>query len=182
MEKILSIIKNTDNIDKKYSKKIHSMELPKLIEILVYLCARIFNPDFVAFYFSLIFANSVYYYNDYYFVLKPLTHVLVCLIVSLTLKKSLARDRPTVLKDKKRINDLRKHEKNCSMPSGDSIQAANFAIILYFYFNSCFGFYLVPLVMFARIFYFCHYIADTIVGALLGAAISYYVYNVLNFI
>ena len=52
----------------------------------------------------------------------------------------------------------RKKEKNFSMPSGDSMQAANFAIVALFYFNiSFFGFLILPFVMVARIFYFCHY-------------------------
>ena len=66
------------------------------------------------------------------------------------------------------------------MPSGDSLQAANFAILLYGYFGTAIRFYFIPLVMFSRIFYFCHYILDTVAGCLCGISISYITYIILN--
>jgi len=89
--------------------------------------------------------------------------------------------RPNYSKKSKRIFDLRRHEKNCSMPSGDSFQAANFSIIIFFYFNSNIGFYILPFVMFARIYYYCHFLFDTIVGALLGLISSSFMYFIVNF-
>ena len=45
-----------------------------------------------------------------------------------------------------------------------------------------FGFFLVPFVMFARIFYFCHYVFDTVIGALMGFFISYILVFSLDFL
>ena len=59
------------------------------------------------------------------------------------------------------------------MPSGDSIQSANFAVLILFYLGNFTGFILIPFVMFARIFYFCHYIMDTVIGVLIGLSVSW---------
>jgi membrane-associated phospholipid phosphatase len=177
----MNILKKLDNFDKEISLKIHNLELNKLLEIIVFIFARMFNPGFVICYFLLILFQTYTTENHKLFILKPLTHTLLILITSNRLKKWLARPRPLKIEKIRRISDLRQHEKNCSMPSGDSIQAANFAIILYFYYNTTIGFFLIPGVMFARIFYFCHYVFDTIVGASLGIIISSLIYYLLNF-
>jgi membrane-associated phospholipid phosphatase len=135
-----------------------------------------FNPDVIVCYFILM---SIASYNNLHFVLKPILHTLISLLVTFAIKRITARPRPEKLY-KKRIHDLRQHEKNFSMPSGDSLQAGNFAIILYVYYNTCLGFLFVPVVMYSRIFYFCHYILDTIAGCTLGIIVSYITYLVIN--
>ena len=62
------------------------------------------------------------------------------------------------------------------MPSGDSLQAGLWSMILLLYFNFYYGMLFVPLVMFARCYYQCHYLSDTVIGALLGMKISYLIY------
>jgi membrane-associated phospholipid phosphatase len=175
-----NIIKNLDTYDKNISDRIHSMEIEPLKEKFVYLSARLFNPDFVAFYFVVILLSNYFIYNDLKFILKPLLHTLILLLITLVLKKLTARPRPSPKKDVKRLYDLRQYEKNCSMPSGDSLQSANWAIILFCYFNSWLGFLLIPFVMFARIYYFCHYVFDTIVGSAMGLTFSYLIYLCIN--
>jgi membrane-associated phospholipid phosphatase len=176
-ESYLSVI---DYYDKKYSLKIHQLELRVNHEKFIYLMARIFNPDFITCYMIAIFMYKLKFLNDAFFVLKPIIHTVICLIITLILKKVTARPRPVNQKGVKRLYDLRQHEKNCSMPSGDSLQCANFCVILLFYFNIPFGFLILPLVMFSRIFYFCHYIMDTIAGSVLGILLSSYIYYQLN--
>jgi hypothetical protein len=56
-----NIIKNLDTYDKNISDRIHSMEIEPLKEKFVYLSARLFNPDFVAFYFVVIFTFKLFY-------------------------------------------------------------------------------------------------------------------------
>ncbi len=175
-----NLINKLDLIDKRISDKIHSMELPPSKEKLIYLSARLFNPDFITCYFLLILASKYFISNDSLFVIKPLIHTLTLLILTLLIKKVTARPRPTPKKEAKRLYDLRKYEKNCSMPSGDSLQSANFAIILLFYFNSFLGFFILPFVMFARIYYFCHYLFDTVVGSVMGILFSYLIYITIN--
>lgn len=148
------------------------METNYFLELLIYLCGRLFNPDILTFYFIILIAYHAYYFKDYFHVVKPLIHVLVALIITVTMKNILRRDRPHQNNLVIRRFNLRSREKNCSMPSGDSMQCASFSIIFLFYMNTPLGFILIPLVMFSRIFFFCHYLMDTIVGTILGFIVS----------
>ena len=175
--KRVSFIKNTltkiDTLDKKISNYIHTLELNKILENIIYIFGRLFNPDIMTiFYLSVLFYQMIINKN-YFYIIKPLIHLTVALILTLILKYSFKRPRPEINSKVKRLHNLRIKEKNFSMPSGDSMQAANFAIVALFYFHISFlGFLIIPFVMFARIFYFCHYFFDTLVGALIGGGIS----------
>ena len=170
---IKNILSKIDSFDKKISNYIHTLELNKVLENIIYIFARLFNPDImIIFYLSILFYQMVIKKN-YFYIIKPLIHLTVTLILTSILKYSFKRPRPEINSKVKRLDNLRKKEKNFSMPSGDSMQAANFAIVALFYFNiSFFGFLILPFVMFARIFYFCHYFFDTLVGALIGGGVS----------
>jgi membrane-associated phospholipid phosphatase len=174
------VISFLDSLDKYLSNKIHSLEFSKEKEFIIYFFGRIFNPDYIFFYHFLILIYKSYFENDFIFVFKPLLHTLISVIITLILKKLTARPRPLENLKVVRFSNLRKHENNCSMPSGDSLQSANFSIILLFYFNCNLGFYLIPFVMFSRIYFFCHYILDTVVGSLMGLIISYNIYLLIN--
>ena len=175
--KRVSFIKNTltkiDTLDKKISNYIHILELNIILENIIYIFGRLFNPDImIIFYLSVLFYQMIINKN-YFYIIKPLIHLTVALILTLILKYSFKRPRPEINSKVKRLHNLRIKEKNFSMPSGDSMQAANFAIVALFYFHISFlGFLIIPFVMFARIFYFCHYFFDTLVGALIGGGIS----------
>lgn len=173
----VSFIKNTlskiDSFDKKISNPIYTLELNKILENIIYVFGRLFNPEIMIFFYISVFLYQMIKNKNYFFVIKPLIHLAVALILTTILKYSFKRPRPEINLNVKRLHNLRKKEKNFSMPSGDSMQAANFAIVALFYFNiSFFGFLIIPFVMFARIFYFCHYFLDTLVGALLGGGVS----------
>lgn len=61
------------------------------------------------------------------------------------------------------------------MPSGDAIQSALFVVFLH-YLNVPF-IYLIIFhigVCLGRVYYMCHWIADTIVASFLGVGIAYY--------
>lgn len=175
-----TILQQIEILDKNLSLIIHDWHLGKNFDFLIYIFARLFNPDFIVSYLIFILSYKIYSNNDYFFVLKPVASTVFCLAVTLTLKKHFGRSRPDYSKKSKRIFDLRRHEKNCSMPSGDSLQASNFAVILCLYFNSNLGFFLIPFVMFARVYFYCHFISDTVVGAILGIFSSSLVYYFIN--
>ena len=70
-------------------------------------------------------------------------HFLLCtilpaynLLVTITLKRKISRPRPikNTIRSESLVFDFRGHEKNHSMPSGDSVQAAGYWILLS-YFN-----------------------------------------------
>ena len=124
----------------------------------------------------------MFYYSNsnFLFILKPLTHVIICLLITVLMKHYTKRIRPKLYENIKRRFNVRDREKNCSMPSGDSMQAANFSIIFYCYFGKIFGFFLIIPVMISRIFFCCHYIMDTIVGVIIGFSVSLCLFNFLN--
>ncbi len=91
------------------------------------------------------------------------------------LKLYFSRERPEQLEAARRVR-IRKLVKNPSFPSGDSAQAALIALLLW---ANCgvddwrrhvwLG--LVPLCMFARVYFGAHWIGDTIAGAAIGAGV-----------
>ena len=73
---------------------------------------------------------------------------------------------------------MRSLEHGKSMPSGDSTAAAYFTGIYLF----TFGFpyitiVVLPLVMLARVYVFCHWIGDTLAGAMLGLTYVYFTFS-----
>ena len=177
----LSLLSKLDLMDKSLSTPIYKLETNCLIEFLIYSFARLFNPDFMACYFILMFAYHAIVYKNYFFIIKPLTHVLVILIVTLVTKHIIGRPRPQIMEGVKRRFNCRSKETNCSMPSGDSMQCASFAIVWIFYFNHFYGLLLIPFVMFSRVFYFCHYLMDTVVGTIMGLLVAVAMYFILSF-
>ena len=168
-----NILSKIDSWDKKVSNYIHNLELNQILENIIYIFARLFNSDIIIIFYISVFIYKSFFNKDYFFIIKPFIHVTVIFILTGVLKYSLKRPRPEINKTVKRIYNLRKKEKNFSMPSGDSMQAANFGIIALFYLNMSYtGFIILPFVMFARIFYFCHYFLDTLIGAIIGGGIS----------
>ena len=176
-DSILSIL---DNYDKQLSDKIHKLEINDIFEFVLYLSARLYNPECVTCYFIIMFAYFAKVKHDYFFIVKPVLHVLIILLVTLISKHIIGRPRPNVRENVKRNFILRHKEKNCSMPSGDAMQSANFAVILIYYFNCYYGILLIPFVMISRVYYFCHYVSDTVVGAIAGWIISYSLVVVLS--
>lgn len=175
-----SFFSKLDYIDKKYSLYIHKLEVGKWTEIFIYLFSRAYNPEFVVIYFIIMLLHSSLKYKDYYFIVKPLLHVVVGLIFTGVLKKLINRPRPVLNEQIKRRFNCRSRETNGSMPSGDALQAATFSVILIDYYGFFGGLLTVPLVMFSRIFYFCHYICDTLAGAFLGLILSSIMYHILK--
>ena len=163
-----------DYYDKYFSNYIHGMEVNIWLERIIYIFARLFNPDLTVIFYILLFLYQYFTKGIIFFVVKPLIHVITMLIITVVLKYIIKRPRPEINEFVKRRYNVRKKETNFSMPSGDSMQAGNFAIISLLYLNSYYGFFLVPFVMFARIFYFCQYLFDTIIGVLIGMGVSYF--------
>lgn len=70
---------------------------------------------------------------------------------------------------------------NNSMPSTDTALSATFAAFVSFYMPALFAYAggewfrirLVVLVAMARVYYHCHYLSDTFVGAIIGTAVAY---------
>lgn len=84
---------------------------------------------------------------------------------------------------------MRTKETNGALPSGDTAQAAllayfikyNFPKLFFMFGSNQFALRLIGLVGFARIFHHCHFIGDTLMGALLGFGIAY-IFSTFNLI
>ena len=168
-----SLLEKCDKFDKIISSYIHGMEVNEWIEKIIFVFARIFNTDLIIIFYIILFLYESIFNKKLFFVVKPLIHVFVIFVLTGILKYSFKRPRPEINEKVKRRYNVRKKENNFSMPSGDSMQAANFSIIfLYYLLGNYLGFIILPIVMFARIFYFCHYLMDTVVGAIVGLTVS----------
>ena len=170
-------IKKVDHKDKNISLTLQTYIAHKYIEYLLYFFSRLYNPDTIAIYLIIMLIFSILK-KDYYFIFKPISFVAFGLIVTLILKKSFGRPRPKI--NTKRLFNVRDKENNGSMPSGDSLQAGIFAMILFYYYRLYFGFFLIPFVMTSRVYFYCHYWMDTIIGAILGIFSGFVVYSLYS--
>ena len=113
-------------------------------------------------------------------------HVLLLLVTTTLAKKLGNRPRPNNPQELQpkpsncRYLNLRAHEKNKSMPSADTAQAALFVAFIRLNmpnFYSIFGGPFLPLnlifqVALGRVVYHCHYFGDTLVGAIIGTLVG----------
>lgn len=76
--------------------------------------------------------------------------------------------------------NLRSLEKNNAMPSGDSAQSALFCTLLALQFGQPRLLLGIPATMFGRVYFGCHWIGDTMVGASIGAVIALTVHTLFD--
>lgn len=101
----------------------------------------------------------------------------LCLIFSVCstqfLKYSIKRQRPVKPENTIRWTDLRSMEKGTyAMPSGDSGAGGVFCMVMCLVPGLTWCMLFLPLVMLGRVYYHCHWLGDTIVGASIGCAWS----------
>lgn len=155
-----------DNYDKLITNKLTSLNL-SLIEPIIYMFAFIFNPlPIVSYLVIILYSKGIFQF------LKFLIPVLAGLKLVLLSKKIIGRPRPSDKFDRK--YNFRSVENNGSMPSGDSFQAGLWAALLLINFGENKLLYIVPFVMFARIYYYCHFVSDTIIGSISGYFFAFY--------
>ncbi|EAR97561.2 PAP2 superfamily protein (macronuclear) [Tetrahymena thermophila SB210] len=181
-----------DRIDKAISELLHKLD-SKLVSMILYPFALMFNPSFIIVPICLVYAFnfSILKRSQESSIIQALFYLfcIICnLIMTLVTKKLLKRKRPIFipwLKNKSSI--FRQKEQNCSLPSGDSIQAVNFACNIIFSYNQVnfiMKFFMgisidydrlemiliafVILVMTARVYFMCHFTFDTILGVIMG--------------
>lgn len=83
------------------------------------------------------------------------------------------RSRPELNVNVKKPHHFRKKEKNNAMPSGDAIQGALFSVFLLFLGLDPLWIGLFHLgVCLGRVYYMCHWVADTLVASILGYSIG----------
>ncbi len=100
-----------------------------------------YNVDSISLYFIITLLYKNHFVNDYYFIISPLIYDIIIFIITLSTKFFFGRKRTELKTNVKRLFDCRNSENNCSMLSGDSMQAANFDILILFYFGNFIGFF-----------------------------------------
>ena len=97
--------------------------------------------------------------------------VIVIIIVSISIKDVIGRDRPSRVKSVKRILNMRDREGTMkAMPSGDANAVAFFCGVYAYIFG--FPWCLIiclPLTCLGRVYVFCHWFGDVIIGAIIGS-------------
>ena len=175
-------INNLDKIDKNISKPLQTYTPNIIIEFIFFIFAKIFNTNTIIIYLFIILIYSYAKNKNFCLFFKPFFHVIVGAIFTALLKVIIGRNRPT-LTVKRYFNNVRNKETSKSMPSGDTLQAANFAIMAILYLNCNLKYcvlLLIPGVMCGRIYFNCHYWFDCIIGLILGILLSLGSYFVIS--
>ena len=173
------------NIEKAYSRKIHKFDAGffelfllffgllfsyffiYLIPVVVYLWAWLeFKSDSDIGNGKELFSKAMGYALIY------TAWLLIALVITVVSKKVFNRDRPDVI-NINRLMNLRSKESNNSFPSGDTLQSAYFSGFMLFVFGNPYMMIWAPMTAFARVYYQCHWIWDTVFGWLIGFIISY---------
>lgn len=158
--------------DIQYSSYFHQLDIV-FLNYSLFPFALFFTPKLLTIFISIIFLC----FNDKPFVGGIyIISILTCVAFTLTMKKMTKRKRPALLAKTRKSSFFRKKESNNAMPSGDSMQAANFIFFLmkYFYENEFgYSFYFfaclfVVFVCLSRVYFMCHYFTDTLVGSTIG--------------
>ena len=177
-------ISSLDNLDKKISLPLQTYTPNLCIEIIFLIFAKLFNTITVIIYLILILFYSIFIAENFKIFIIVLIHVLVGVFLTVTIKKITGRERP-LLTVKRYFYKVRTNEMMNSMPSGDCLQSANFALMIILYFDEknyykFFSVLFIPMSMLGRVFYCCHYWFDCFVGAFIGIFISYGCFLFIN--
>lgn len=168
--------------DIQYSSYFHELDIT-FLNYSLFPFALFFNPKLSIIFISIIFLC---------FINKPLVggiyiiSILTCVAITLTMKKIVKRKRPLLLTKAGKFTFFRKSESNNAMPSGDSMQAANFIFFLlkYFYENEFgylsvfFSWFFVVIVCFSRVYFMCHYFGDTLMGSIIGFIVPMIIFQI----
>ena len=179
---ISNCISSLDNFDKRISSPLQTCTTNLFIELFLFIFAKSFNTITVILYLVFLLFYSLFYIKNIYIFITVSIHVIIGALITVILKKIIRRERPT-LTVKRYFSGVRKRETMESMPSGDSLQAANFAMMMLMYFENKYKFFslcFIPISMIGRVFYCCHYWFDCFIGAFLGIFISYGCYFLIN--
>ena len=110
--------------------------------------------------------------------------MIIVLSINESLKYVIGRPRPSIEDIARKWPNLRGIHNNPSMPSGDTAQASVAAVTLIYHGFSGWFVLAIPLGAFGRVYYGSHWIGDCIIGAAIGAiltfCVNYYLYIPLD--
>jgi len=106
---------------------------------------------------------------------------LVTVVLVVAMKRFFRRPRPVLEALGEKQFSLRKALKSYSFPSGDSAQAGSFAMSMYLLTGEkMWGAVSVPIAVWGRVYFGCHYISDCICGTLLGLLMPWMLWEILS--
>eukprot|EP01084_Bolivina_argentea_P276267 471374_1 len=161
------ILGKLDDIDRRWSDAIAALELGTFIEFFIIIPTILFSPVGVPLFVIL----NIFYYKSFVFVVS----MVLGLIFSEGIKMVACRARPK-LQSHKPLNITQYVMKvdSFSMPSGDTLQASIFGVIVTYHLGFPLWLYIfVPWAAFGRVYWGNHWIGDTVVGGAIGIIVSY---------
>lgn len=156
------ILNKLDDIDRALSNRIADLRLGKFINAIIVIPTLMFSPIGI----PIFIVVTIFYFRTFGF----LVAMLLGLVFSEGIKKMAQRPRPQLQYDKPlNITQHLMHVDSYSMPSGDSLQSAVFAVIVAYHLQlTDWAYIFIPWAAFGRVYWGNHWIGDTIVGAFIG--------------
>jgi membrane-associated phospholipid phosphatase len=109
--------------------------------------------------------------------IATVTLIAVTFFIILPTKALFGRQRPESNPYVNRILNMRKLEHGKAMPSGDTLACAFFCVFYYHVFGAHWAiFVMIPLAALGRVYVHCHWLGDTIVGAIIGVVVPHFMF------
>ena len=176
------IVMRLDKLDKKLSCAVQNLDL-KWLEYFVVVWGSLFtNYDTIWIPMLLSLLIAQYHSVEYSFIMFYTIGIPLTALMWGIIKHIFKRKRPSSEDGVIRKIDLRiKQGESFSFPSGDSLQAGFFSTFFFLLYGNVFYLFVYPLVAFARVYYKCHWIGDTIFGGMIGVVFGYIYFTILPF-
>mmetsp|Transcript_43374 Transcript_43374/g.71659 ORF Transcript_43374/g.71659 Transcript_43374/m.71659 type:complete len:201 (-) Transcript_43374:26-628(-) len=165
--KFSGVLGRLDEIDRSISQRIADLELGACIELFIVIPTLMFSPIGIPIFIVL----SIFWFKSFVFVVS----MVLGLIFSEGIKAMSCRPRPS-LQAHKPLNITQHLMKidSFSMPSGDALQSAVFAVVVAYHLQlTQLAYILIPWAAFGRVYWGNHWIGDTVVGAFIGSFVSF---------
>ena len=192
-------------MDKRYSAQIHTMKGNKVVDCIVLVFGLMFNrafciiPVVISWLMARNYPQQVFGLLPGYvtqdesvnlFVVFVMLEIIVLLVITQFFKKYFKRQRPLYATANAHLAEVApariieintKEVGSYSIPSGDASQAALWCTLTQMFFSPILATPMLAIFMvsFARVYFRCHWIGDTIVGSILGITVG--IVSYLNF-
>jgi len=168
------LLNKLEKLDHYVSYHIHQLQWGIIGDTIILIPALLFSA----------YSIPILIFLSFLLVPLPIAIILVIgcittLFITANLKKYTRRIRPGLhVVSNYRNYNIRAWEKTNAMPSGDSAQAGLWLTILAIYTHNPYFYIFIPFTQFGRVYFACHWVGDTIIGASIGILMG----NLLSYI